>query len=239
MSGRTEGTIEVVEEAELAQRAAEWLAARLAAAAAARGSCSLAVPGGRSPLPIYRALLASPLREQVPWAALTLYFGDERCVPPDHPESNYAGALEHLVRPAGLDPARQVRRMEAERADLDQAAADYAALLPERLDVLFLGLGEDGHTASLFPGSPALAERARRVTPIEGAPKPPPRRLSITPPVIEAARDVLVVVSGAGKAQAAARALRAGDVPAALARGGTWLLDRAAAAALERTEGES
>ena len=107
------------------------------------------------------------------------------------------------------------------------------------LDLLLLGLGEDGHTASLFPGSPALAERSARVVVVTG-PKPPNPRLSITPPVIEAARAILVLVSGAGKAKALARALEGPPdvtaVPAQLARRGAWIVDREAAAGCSRAE---
>jgi len=231
------GRIEIADDAEaLAERAATWIAERLADAVDARGRASLALPGGRTPLPIYARLLAEPLRARVPWAALDVYFGDERCVPPDDPSSNYAGAREALLEPAGLDP-KQVHRMQAERPDAAAAAADYAALLPERLDVLFLGIGEDGHTASLFPGRPAAAEETARVVVVEDSPKPPPRRLSITSPVIAGAHAVLVVATGAGKADAVARALEGplapAEVPVQAARGGTWLLDRAASARLQ------
>jgi len=110
------------------------------------------------------------------------------------------------------------------------------ALLPARISVLVLGIGEDGHTASLFPGSPALNERTRRVLPVIG-PKPPPQRLSITPPVIEAAGLCIMLANGAGKAEPVRRALRdpldIQSTPSALARSGLWLLDHAAAALLD------
>jgi 6-phosphogluconolactonase len=132
-------------------------------------------------------------------------------------------------------PADQVHRMEAERADRDAAARDYARLLPGQLDVLLLGIGPDGHTASLFPGSAALDERQRLVLPVIGA-KPPAERMTITPPVIEAARKVVVIVSGGDKAAMVARAIEGPlapqAVPAQLARRGTWFLDQAAAARL-------
>ncbi|HEY4106674.1 MAG TPA: 6-phosphogluconolactonase, partial [Polyangiaceae bacterium] len=119
--------------------------------------------------------------------------------------------------------------------DRDAIARSYEALLPERFSIMVLGIGEDGHTASLFPGSPALEERARRFLPVLG-PKPPPERFSVTPPVIEAARRTIMLATGTAKAEAVARALRATldirSTPSALARGGLWLLDHAAAAAL-------
>ncbi len=179
---------------------------------------------------------ASALAAAVPWAAIDWYFGDERAVPPDHAESNYRAARETLFanRPEAL---ARVNRMPGEAADLEQAARDYGELLQDPLDVLLLGMGEDGHTASLFPGSPALRELSARVVVVTG-PKPPNPRLSITPPVIEAAREILLLASGVGKAEAIARAL-AGPldvtaVPAQLARRGTWIVDREAAGRLSR-----
>ena len=125
--------------------------------------------------------------------------------------------------------------MEAERPDREAAARDYERSLPARLDVLVLGIGPDGHTASLFPGSAALDERQRRVVPVTGA-KAPAERLTITPPVIEAARQVAVIASGEDKAAMVARAIEGPlapkAVPAQLARRGFWFLDEAAAARL-------
>jgi 6-phosphogluconolactonase len=157
-------------------------------------------------------------------------------VPPDHPESNYRAACESLFagRPDALE---RVRRMPADAHDLESAARSYGDELPDPIDLLLLGIGEDGHTASLFPGSTALAERAARVVAVSG-PKPPNPRLTITPPVIETARELLVLASGAGKAEAVARALQGPldppAVPAQLARRGTWIVDAAAAAGIAR-----
>lgn len=111
------------------------------------------------------------------------------------------------------------------------AAQEYEALLPDQIDILLLGMGGDGHTASLFPGSVALDESARRILPVIGS-KPPPQRLTITPVVINSARKVLVLAEGKNKAEAVHRALELGDVPVALASNGDWLIDRAAASAL-------
>jgi 6-phosphogluconolactonase len=123
--------------------------------------------------------------------------------------------------------------MPADAADPEAAARDYERTLPDPIDVVLLGMGEDGHVASLFPGAPALAIRDRRVAVVEGSPKPPPRRMTLTPPALESARDIVVLVAGAEKAAMLARALEgpmdARSVPAVLARRGTWIADAAAA----------
>ena len=163
-----------------------------------------------------------------------MFFGDERAVPPDHPDSNYLMVHRVLLSRVPV-PAGQVHRMEAERSDREAAAREYERLLPPQLDILVLGMGPDGHTASLFPGSAALDERQRLVLPVIGA-KPPPQRLTITPPVIEAARRVAVIATGEDKAAMVARAIEGPlapkDVPVQLARRGAWFLDQAAAGRL-------
>lgn len=231
MSGRV---VVVPDARALARRAAERIVEAVRAAVAARGQCSVALAGGTTPRATYEVLATSALAAALPWAAISWYFGDERAVPPDHPESNYRAARETLFasRPQALE---RVYRMPADAADLELAARAYGELLPDPLDLVLLGIGEDGHTASLFPGSPVLAERHARVAVVSG-PKPPNPRLSVTPPVIEAAREVLVLASGAAKAEAVARALEGLPdlrlVPAQLARRGAWILDREAASRL-------
>src|SRR5689334_4557551 len=143
--------------AALNRSSADWLEREIRAAAE-RGACSVALSGGNSP----RAFLQELAKRPLPWEQVRFFFVDERCVPPDHPDSNYRMAREALFEPARIDPAR-IHRMEGERADRDAAARDYEALLPAVLDVVFLGIGEDGHTASLFPGSPLVDERVRKV----------------------------------------------------------------------------
>ncbi len=221
----------VAEPTDLAEPAAEWLGREIGAAIAERGDCSLALSGGRTPEPVYRELARAA---DLDWSRVRIYFGDERAVPPDHSDSNYRLAWQALLSRVPV-PAAQIHRLEAERSDRDAAAREYQHLLPARLDILLLGLGPDGHVASLFPGSPALAERERLVLPVTGA-KPPAHRLTITPPVIEAARRVIVVAAGGDKAAVVARALEGPlaprELPAQLARRGTWIIDRAAAARL-------
>jgi 6-phosphogluconolactonase len=228
-----------------APTAAAWIAARIEAAVRARGVCALALAGGTTPEPVYRALAEG--FGALPWEHVELFFGDERCVPPDHAESNFRMVQRTLVArlPRDAEHARPVvHRMRGEASDPDLAAREYEQALPDPLDLVILGLGEDGHTASLFPGSPAFervgqGERgARRVLAVRG-PKPPAARLTIAPSVIEGARDVLVLVRGAGKAARLAEVLRGPldpvALPAQLARGGTWMVDREAAAEMERT----
>ena len=232
MSLPVRGSVRVHEADAWAERAGRSILAALREAAEA-GPVSLALAGGSTPGPVYRWLAT---REDVPWSRIDVFFGDERCVPPDHPDSNYRMARDTLLCPAGIGAAR-VHRMQAERDDREAVASAYAALLPPHLTVLLLGIGEEGHTASLFPGSPALGERERRVVPVT-APAEPPGRLTVTPPVLEAAARVFVLATGERKAEPVARALEAPwapDVcPAQLARRGSWLLDRAAAGHLSR-----
>lgn len=216
--------------AAFAATAAEEIVRLLAAAVGARGRASVALSGGSTPRPVYEALAGPPLVDRIPWGAVDLWFGDERCVSQDDPESNYGMARQCLLDRAPVDPAR-VHPIEADRHDREKIAEEYGRALPDPLDLLILGMGDDGHTASLFPGSPALGETARRAAVVRG-PKPPAWRITITPPVIRSAREVIVLVTGAWKAEMVARALSGpfdpGKIPAQLARDRTWILDPAA-----------
>jgi len=224
----------VIEERDFSGSAASWIADQIEKAIGARGRCTLALAGGRTYRPIYGELAKEPLGSKIPWSRVEIYFGDERCVPPDHAESTYRMAREVLFQHVPLEECR-IHRIEAERPDRDEAAAEYAAGLPDPLDILLLGMGEDGHTASLFPGSEALGETKRRVVAVKG-PKPPPWRITITPPVIEGARAVMVAVSGEGKAAMVSRALHGPrmpeQIPVQLALRGVWILDSTAAASV-------
>jgi 6-phosphogluconolactonase len=155
------------------------------------------------------------------------YFGDERCVPPDHHASNYGMAMGTLF-PNGMPKGVQSHRMEADGADVEAAANRYAALLPETIDVLLLSVGEDGHIASLFPHGAALRETVRRVVPVTG-PKPPFQRLTITSPVIQSARHVFVMALGEQKRAVYEEALRDPEdidsIPARLVLNRTWIFD--------------
>lgn len=215
--------VTVLDETALFPEAAAWLARAMKDTLASKPRCAFATSGGGTPGPIHRILATL----DVPWARVDFFFVDERCVPPDDPESNYRLALETLLRPVGASDA-QVFRMEGERTDDDAAARDYEARLPPALDVVLIGLGGDGHTASLFPGHPALEERTRRVLAVTG-PKPPPRRLTLTLPALLAARSVLGVTAGAGKREAVRRLMAGENIPAARVTNAQWMVDRAAA----------
>jgi 6-phosphogluconolactonase len=200
---------------------------------------TIALSGGSTPKRLYELLAASPRRERVRWPDVELFFGDERAVPPDHPDSNYG-----MVKRALLDhvPVR-AHRMVAEQGDAD----GYARLLDERiarrrdgipvLDLVLLGIGEDGHTASLFPGTAALGERARRVV-MNDVPQLHTRRMTLTYPVLNAAERVWVLIAGASKRAIVAECLAAAardeaprPILAVRPTAGelVWFLDKAAA----------
>jgi len=190
----------------LAEAAAAWTVERAGRAVAERGACYLALAGGETPRGCYRRLAQPPYGRELPWSRLFVYWSDERRVPLDDPASNYAMARAALLDHVPVAPD-QVFPMTAENLPaLDNVPKDRAGL--PRFDIIHLGLGEDGHTASLFPGSQALQERRASVLAIDDAPKPPPQRLTLTLPVLNAARAVLVMVSGASKREALARVLR-------------------------------
>jgi 6-phosphogluconolactonase len=225
---------------EVARNAADAIARELERVLATAGSATIALAGGATPRAIYSALASRSL----PWERVRFYFGDERCVPPTSVDSNHRLADEALFMPASV-PAASVFRMHGEAPDRLAEAARYSALLPPALDLLLLGMGEDGHTASLFPGASSLST-TELVVPVVG-PKPPPERLTITPVVLDAAKKTFVFVTGAGKAEVLARALRAPSpqastglppLPIQLARRVTLFADRAALA-LTASEGSS
>jgi len=211
-------------------------AGRVRAAAEAalewRGQFRMLVPGGRTPARLFRLLAAEP---SMAWDRIEIGFADERAVPQGHAERNDRQLGEALLEPLG-DRAPRIERMMAEWPDLHVAAREYDAWLREPADLVVLGLGEDGHIASLFPRSALLGERARRVAAVFDSPKPPARRLTITPRVLTEARAVLVLATGSEKAIAVARALakvgNVADCPARLVRDAEWIVERAAATAL-------
>ncbi|MDQ1705262.1 MAG: 6-phosphogluconolactonase [Frankiaceae bacterium] len=235
----------------LARAAAARLVTAIVDAQAAHGSASIVLTGGGIGISSLRELAAAPARDAIDWDVLDVWWGDERFLPTGHPERNETQAREALLDSVGVDPSR-VHPMASSDGpagdDLDAAAESYAAGLaaaarPEdhgpvpTFDVLLLGVGPDGHVASLFPGSPALYDE-RVVVPVRGAPKPPPTRLSLSLAAINAAREVWLITAGEEKAAAVRMAVSgagATQVPAAGARGRSrtlWLLDHAAASRL-------
>jgi len=235
------GELRVVRDADALREAAlAELVARARQAVGARGSFHLALAGGSTP----RALYAALREAGADVARWRLYFGDERCVPPGDERSNYRMVREAWLEAAPLAPAA-VHRMRGEDPP-EQAAREYERVLQEelgpqgRLDLALLGVGDDGHTASLFPASPALEEDRRLVVPVE-APGGE-RRLTLTLPALQRARGLLFLVQGAGKAEALRRVLAPRpDEPRLPARhvadgAGSvlWLADEAAAAGLAR-----
>jgi 6-phosphogluconolactonase len=201
---------------ELAARAAAIVAERVRGAPRTR----LVLAGGTSPKRCY-ALLSDM---ELPWGRVTILFGDERCVPPWHEDSNYRMAAETLLHKA--HPAT-VHRMPAELGPEEGAKAYDPIVAAARLDLVLLGIGPDGHTASLFPGNAALNSQGCAVG-VHGAPKPPPERVSLTLRALREAERVLVLVSGADKVEAVRKA-KAGTVPAGMIEHAEWLVARESA----------
>ena len=261
------------DEEHLTQLAAERFTQLVDAAVADRGVAFVSLTGGNTPRRLYSVLadVAHPWRSRVPWQSVHLFWGDERHVPPDHPDSNYGMAKETLIDHIPIPPS-QVHRIRGEFPDAQEAAADYERTLTAVVsadvvsgfsrtdavgsadvvsafrrtffDVMLLGLGEDAHIASIFPGSDLLRDVAR---PFQGrrvaavwAPHLDAWRITLTPAAILDSRAIVMLVAGEKKAVAVQRALAAPldvtNVPAQLLRAADdrveWLLDRAAASAL-------
>lgn len=238
----------------LAAAAAARLVTRLVDLQSAGVVPKLGLTGGGVGIAMLEHLRGSPARDAVDWGQVEFYWGDERFLPPGDPERNETQARAALLDHVRVDEAK-VFAMGADTgtgpSGADAAAEAYAAVLaraarPEdhgpvpAFDVLLLGMGGEGHTASVFPHSPAVYETERPVVAVHGCPKPPPTRVSLTLPAIRRAAEVWIVTSGESKAAAVAMALSgAGEValPVAGAQGRRrtrWLLDRAAASKLPR-----
>ena len=229
--------------ADLSRRVAEAAVHEINDAVRSNGRCSIVLSGGNTPRTLYR-LLASQFAAQIPWAHVHVFWGDERYVPPEDPRSNFAMAKETLLDHVAC-PAANVHRMPTHFADADAAARDYERTLrrcfdgewPD-FDLVLLGLGDDGHTASLFSGSLALVEKTRWVV-AATVPAEPPLRLTLTLPALVGAAAIHVLVAGANKARPLRHVLEGvGDwirYPAAGIRLGTgtvvWWVDREAAGA--------
>jgi 6-phosphogluconolactonase len=226
----------------VAARAAEYVTRQLHSAREQRGVAHVALSGGTTPARTFELLAA----ESADWSAVEIWFADERCVGPEDEQSNYRLAMQTLIEP-GAVPVENVHRMLGERGP-QEGARDYAETLGRRLgsadatpvlDLVVLGIGPDGHVASLFPGAAALdAGDLAICLGVKDSPKPPPERITLSLAVLRAARSCLLLATGASKADALAAMLRAPDrhVPASLLRRErlTVMMDDAAAPAAPR-----
>lgn len=236
---------------ELVQEACEFLRTSSDQAIRARGRVLIALSGGSTPKVLYQSLASPEWRHRFDWARVVFFFGDERCVPPDHQESNYGMTQAVLFQPLGIKP-EQIHRIRSELDDPAAAAQAYEQTLRQvtggspsgipRLDIVLLGLGEDGHTASLFPGTGAVSDSSRLVA-VGRSPKGIPSRVTLTLGVINQASVVLFLVTGGGKAPIVRAVLEPRcdaerNLPAALVRPKEgrliWWLDQSAGAALTR-----
>lgn len=237
--------------AAVARAAAQLWVERAEKTVAAQRRFTVALSGGSTPKALYSILASdSALRERMPWDKTFFFFGDERHVAPDHPDSNYKTANDGLFTKLGIEPAR-VFRMKGEMPDADRAAREYEDDLRKffnlqpgelpRLDLVFLGMGPDGHCASLFPGTKALHETSRLVT-SNWVGKFFTQRITMTAPVLNHAAGVLFMVAGADKAQPLKAVLEGPQEPDQLpsqlvcpVNGSLlWLVDASAAAQLDR-----
>ena len=231
----------------VARETADRFVAAARAAIADRRRFLVALSGGSTPKAVYPLLASAPRVTQVAWDRVEFFWGDERTVPPDHPDSNFGAAYQALIAHLPGVPPESIHRMPGEAPDLDAAALAYEADLRlafgarggdvPRFDLIWLGMGADGHTASLFPGSRALDVEDRLVV-ANWAPSQNDWRMTFTYPLLNAAREALFVVTGADKA-AALREVLSGEteLPAARVRAERtdWIVDAAAAGALAPT----
>lgn len=230
--------------------AAERIAALIEGSIRARSSATVCLAGGRTPAGLYDLLADDrhPWRHRIDWTRVHLFWGDERHVPPDHPDSNFGMAYRTLVSRVPI-PLAQVYRIEGEREDARDAATEYEATLRNGLiaagrtdqsfDVALLGIGQDGHIASIFPGSPTIDERSRRVA-AAWVPHLQAWRITLTPPALLNSRHIVVLASGEEKAGAVRAALVLPEDPsrwpAQLLRPAAdrveWIIDAAASRSL-------
>lgn len=207
-----------------AKSASDEIVSSINTALSRQERCSLMLTGGKTAEALYNYWASSGV---LPLDRIRFFFGDERCVPLWHPDSNYALAMATLFA-NGKPPRCEVIRMDADSADYDVASRRYECLLPARIDILLLGMGTDGHIASLFPNGEALQLRDRTVVHVHGA-KPPFDRLTITPSVIANAGSVFLLATGSQKGVVLAEALKSPadylSLPVRLTIGRTWLLD--------------
>ena len=236
----------------MSREAANYVTRVAREAIATRNQFSIALSGGSTPGRLYELLASEPYRSQIDWSMVQIFWSDERCVPPEDAQSNFFLAQGAMLSKLDLRP-EQIHRMPADRSDREQAAEDYATEIRQTLggdipafDVVQLGMGPEAHTASLFPHQPALREQKRLIMPVS-VPKPPPDRLTFTPPLLTAARHLLFLATGADKAQALHAVLEGPDEPEEYptqlivrqTRGEVvWMLDPAIAQQIQNTSGK-
>ena len=255
MAAKFPGVVVLEDAAAVAREGAARFVSLAKDSLAARGAFHVALSGGKTPAALFRRLAEDDLRGAVDWSRTHLYWSDERTVPPSHADSNYGMAERELIARVSI-PSQNVHRMEAERADLDRAAQEYEALLRKNLpagpggfpclDLIYLGMGPDGHTASLFPGSSGLKETVRAVIAHDVIPPnfPPSKRMTFTFPMLNAARVVLFLITGADKKDRLREVLEGTHTPPypsqtvrPAAGQLVFLTDRDAAAGLESAAG--
>jgi len=234
--------VRLIVASDLVQPVATHFVAACQDAIGKRQRFTVALAGGQTPRALYRRLSAAPTRDQVQWSRVEVFLGDERAVPPDHPDSNWRMIREELLDRVPIELEHR-HRPAAEKEDTESAAYDYARVLSQRLphtpdgapilDLVLLGMGEDGHTASLFPGTQALETDDRWYVANWVAPLGV-WRLTVTLPVLRAARQVWVMVTGERKAERLAQVLSrdGGSLPAGRLAAWdhvTWYADPAAA----------
>lgn len=217
-----------------------------------RGRFSVVLSGGSTPRRMYELLAARPLRESVDWSRVEVFWGDERGVPPDHPDSNFHMASAALLEHVTIPPDR-IHRIRAEAPDRAAAARDYqleiarafqvdGAGVPPSFDLVLLGMGNDGHTASLFPNGEAVLEGRRWAVSVEAPQRPPPSRITLTAPILNRARDIRLLVAGQDKAVTLRAVLQGPHQPRRTPvqliepENGRmiWLVDEAAASELDK-----
>lgn len=235
---------------ELITATAEYVVSSIGHAIRGNGLCNMALAGGNTPREVYSMLASTPYRERVDWDRLHLFWGDERMVPPEHEDSNFRMARETLLDRVKI-PDGNVHRIRGEIAP-EQAAEEYAKVLSDhfdvdlpRFDIILLGIGDDGHTASLFPDTDAVGQCKRRVTAVFVT-KLDAWRVTLTFPVINAAREIFFLVSGRSKADMVQRVISAKqpvrELPASMVNPEDgilhWMLDSEAMVLMNKKSGE-
>jgi 6-phosphogluconolactonase len=230
----------------LSQEAARYVVRVASESITTHGRFTLVLAGGSTPKKLYGLLASEPYRDQIDWALTEIFWSDERCVPPASEDSNYHLAQEVLLSKVPISVA-QIHRMPADADNRDQASLAYTQEIQRvfgtngipSFDLIQLGMGPEGHTASLFPHQASLHEQTRLIMPVT-VPKPPPPRLTFTPPLLNAAMHVLFLVTGQDKADALQAVLEGeynpDEYPAQIIRPTqgevAWMLDPAAASKL-------